>query len=179
MLIAPICPHWATHVWCSLFGHEVSPLRGPWPTVERAEDPALTKGWAFLKDTVKNLRAAVGKEKKDKIDGAIYVADTCVLNSSTPSTHTRTPEGRDGTVRRSRAPSRRRARWCLKFLPPRHHDRTTTGTRTGRSRRSTTSARRSGRKGCCPTRRRRSRRSRRRSSLRAARASRSSASRRT
>ena len=76
MVLAPICPHWATHVWMSMLGHARSPLWGPWPTVA-AEDANVTKSWAFLKDSVKALRAVVGKEKKDKNAGAIYVADTC------------------------------------------------------------------------------------------------------
>ena len=76
MVLAPICPHWATHVWMSMLGHARSPLWGPWPTVA-AEDANVTKAWAFLKDSVKALRAVVGKEKKDKNAGAIYVADTC------------------------------------------------------------------------------------------------------
>ena len=75
MVLAPICPHWATHVWTSMLGHGRSPLWGPWPTVA-AEDANVTKSWAFLKDSVKALRAVVGKEKKDKNAGAIYVADT-------------------------------------------------------------------------------------------------------
>ncbi|ETN58342.1 leucyl-tRNA synthetase [Anopheles darlingi] len=103
LLIAPICPHVAEHIWCDLLGNKKSILFSSWPTVG-AIDERKIKCSAYLMETAHSFRLALknatqqGKAKGGKqqapatsvvkpSEGTVWVAKTfppwqsCVLDT--------------------------------------------------------------------------------------------------
>eukprot|EP00571_Detonula_confervacea_P016849 CAMPEP_0172299366 /NCGR_PEP_ID=MMETSP1058-20130122/1709_1 /TAXON_ID=83371 /ORGANISM="Detonula confervacea, Strain CCMP 353" /LENGTH=1113 /DNA_ID=CAMNT_0013008811 /DNA_START=70 /DNA_END=3411 /DNA_ORIENTATION=- len=72
ILICPICPHWSETMWKDL-GKDGMAVKALWPTAG-VEDKLLTRQAKFLRDTVKNFRASVGKAKKGWKMATILVA---------------------------------------------------------------------------------------------------------
>lgn len=61
LLISPICPHWAEHVW-GLLGKPGSITHASWPA-HSEPDKRMLKSSAFFREVLKTLRAAIGKAK--------------------------------------------------------------------------------------------------------------------
>ncbi|WFD32159.1 leucine--tRNA ligase [Malassezia sp. CBS 17886] len=89
LLIAPIAPHFAEHVWMGILGNPTSVHNTRFPTPS-AEDAALSAAAAYVRGTIKAIRDAEiavtrkkvkGAQPKDKYDErkpkevSIYVAD--------------------------------------------------------------------------------------------------------
>uniref|UniRef100_A0A182JFF4 leucine--tRNA ligase n=1 Tax=Anopheles atroparvus TaxID=41427 RepID=A0A182JFF4_ANOAO len=101
LLIAPICPHVAEHIWCGLLGNKTSILHASWPTVG-VIDEAKIKCSAYLMEAAHSFRLALKNLTQQKAgkggkgaggpavkpsDGTIWVAKTfppwqsCVLDT--------------------------------------------------------------------------------------------------
>lgn len=68
IVVAPICPHWAEHVWCDVLGHGSSVTRAPWPQLGQA-DPIVLKVSTFFRTVTKyfrDQRALQTKARKGK-----------------------------------------------------------------------------------------------------------------
>jgi len=73
LLLAPICPHYAEHVW-HLLGYSDSIMRAAWPKLPDV-DPVLVRVSVYLDKVVPDLRAAVDRlrGKKEAPAGTIWV----------------------------------------------------------------------------------------------------------
>lgn len=76
-LIAPVCPHFAAHVWADVL-KETGPIRWPAPA---PVDAAMSRSYDFLKKTARSLRLDAAKEikalkGKPPAGGYVYVAST-------------------------------------------------------------------------------------------------------
>ena len=60
VLIAPICPHWAEHVWGGVLGRAGSVTRAAWP-LRGAEDETLLRADAYLAAKLHEFRLAIIK----------------------------------------------------------------------------------------------------------------------
>ena len=74
ILICPICPHWSEKMWKAV-GKEGLAIKAPWPAADQ-EDKLLTRQAKFLRDTLKNFRAAAGKAKKGWKECSVLISDT-------------------------------------------------------------------------------------------------------
>lgn len=58
LLIAPIAPHFAEHVWKSILGHDSSVHYALFPEPTRPEDAAMTAAALYVRGTIKTIRDA-------------------------------------------------------------------------------------------------------------------------
>ena len=58
LLVAPIAPHFAEHIWTTLLGEPSSIQTARWPEPARAPDAAVLASGAYLRSTVKTIRDA-------------------------------------------------------------------------------------------------------------------------
>uniref|UniRef100_A0A182Y3F3 leucine--tRNA ligase n=2 Tax=Anopheles stephensi TaxID=30069 RepID=A0A182Y3F3_ANOST len=100
LLIAPICPHVAEHIWCDLLGNKSSILHASWPAVGAIDEQKI-KCSAYLMEAAHSFRLALKNVTQQKAggkgapkplaakpsDGTIWVAKTfppwqsCVLDT--------------------------------------------------------------------------------------------------
>lgn len=76
LLLAPICPHWAEHIWQDVLGKQGSIMHARWPEVE-AYDPVTLLKDHYLRKVLYSLRKGMEKAQA-KMPGAdavlLYVA---------------------------------------------------------------------------------------------------------
>ncbi|SJX62163.1 probable CDC60-leucine--tRNA ligase, cytosolic [Sporisorium reilianum f. sp. reilianum] len=73
LLITPIAPHFAEHVWRTLLGESTSIQTARWPEPSARVDNSTTEALAYVSGTVKTVRDAeilLGKKAKGKSAGA-------------------------------------------------------------------------------------------------------------
>lgn len=58
LLIAPIAPHFAEHVWSTILGHETSVHKALFPQPTKPEDAAMTAAAQYVRGTIKTIRDA-------------------------------------------------------------------------------------------------------------------------
>ncbi|WFD18644.1 leucine--tRNA ligase [Malassezia caprae] len=58
LLIAPIAPHFAEHVWKSILGHSTSVHDARFPVPTQSEDVAMTAASQYVRGTIKTIRDA-------------------------------------------------------------------------------------------------------------------------
>ncbi|GBG67828.1 hypothetical protein CBR_g949 [Chara braunii] len=77
LLLAPICPHYAEHVWSKLLKKDGCAIVAGWPAASRP-DYTLQKANAYLRDTIVDLRKTILKppKKQGKKGGAPAPAPT-------------------------------------------------------------------------------------------------------
>ena len=75
LLIAPIAPHFAEHICCSVLGEPQSIQLARWPTPSRPTDIAILESGAYMRSTVKTIRDGefqmarkIGKGKASSFD---------------------------------------------------------------------------------------------------------------
>lgn len=69
LLIAPIAPHFAEHVWKGILGNESTVHNAAFPTAQ-AEDAAMTAAAAYVRGTIKTIRDAEIAVTRKKVKGA-------------------------------------------------------------------------------------------------------------
>jgi leucyl-tRNA synthetase len=74
IMICPVCPHWSEGMW-SKMGKEGLAVKAAWP-VAGEEDKLLSRQAAFLRDSLKKMRAQLGKAKKPPTQVTIVVSDS-------------------------------------------------------------------------------------------------------
>eukprot|EP00993_Chasmostoma_nieuportense_P007393 NODE_81_length_3361_cov_87.229437_g75_i0.p1 GENE.NODE_81_length_3361_cov_87.229437_g75_i0~~NODE_81_length_3361_cov_87.229437_g75_i0.p1 ORF type:complete len:1054 (+),score=260.59 NODE_81_length_3361_cov_87.229437_g75_i0:105-3266(+) len=77
LLVSPIAPHWAEHVWKELLGNTTSIHTAAWPTLSAPVHPTLQLQADYLTNTIHTFRAQIAKQvKKTKVNpqhGVIFV----------------------------------------------------------------------------------------------------------
>ncbi|XP_058124293.1 leucine--tRNA ligase, cytoplasmic [Anopheles ziemanni] len=68
LLIAPICPHVAEHIWCNLLGNKQSILHASWPSVGVIDEGKI-KCSAYLMEAVHSFRLALKNFTQLKVVG--------------------------------------------------------------------------------------------------------------
>ncbi len=89
LLITPIAPHFAEHIWTTVLGEKNSVQLALWPTLSRPVNRAVLESGAYLRETVKTIREsetsmlkkmskskAVAFDPKKPKSVRIYVAST-------------------------------------------------------------------------------------------------------
>ncbi|EJD05001.1 leucine-tRNA ligase [Fomitiporia mediterranea MF3/22] len=56
LLIAPIAPHFAEHIWSSVLGEPVTVQRALWPSPSGPVDPAIVEAGQYMRGTLKTMR---------------------------------------------------------------------------------------------------------------------------
>jgi len=74
VMICPICPHWSENMW-KMIGKDGFAVKALWPYVDE-EDKILTRQAKFLRDSLKQFRAQIGKTKKGFKDVSILITDS-------------------------------------------------------------------------------------------------------
>ncbi|CAM9199743.1 unnamed protein product [Ascophyllum nodosum] len=76
LLLAPICPHFAEHVW-GLLGHSASGsvLQAKWPETSEV-DGWMSRSFQFLSKTLRTFRTTAQKSKAAVKSGHVYVASS-------------------------------------------------------------------------------------------------------
>jgi leucyl-tRNA synthetase len=73
ILISPICPHWAQHVW-ELIGKSGFVVDARWPTV-RPVDAALARQKTYLVHAAHGFRVKVDEQRKKLKTNAVCRSD--------------------------------------------------------------------------------------------------------
>src|SRR6266545_2823978 len=58
LLVAPIAPHFAEHIWSGILREERSIQLALWPVLSTPIDPTIIESGAYMRDTVKTIRDA-------------------------------------------------------------------------------------------------------------------------
>jgi leucyl-tRNA synthetase len=68
LILTPIAPHWAEHVWLEILGEKKSIQFAAWPDVPAA-DPALTAAREYVRTTSSNINSAEAAQLKKMAKG--------------------------------------------------------------------------------------------------------------
>ncbi|KAK3900551.1 hypothetical protein C8A05DRAFT_35812 [Staphylotrichum tortipilum] len=68
LILTPIAPHWAEHVWLEILGEKKSIQHALWPVVPAA-DPALTAAREYVRSTSSNINSAEAAQLKKMAKG--------------------------------------------------------------------------------------------------------------
>lgn len=68
LILTPIAPHWAEHVWLEILGEKKSIQHALWPTVPAA-DPSLTAAREYVRTTSSNINSAEAAQLKKMAKG--------------------------------------------------------------------------------------------------------------
>lgn len=68
MILTPIAPHWAEHVWLEILGEKKSIQFARWPEVPSA-DPALAAAREYVRQTASNINSAESAQLKKMAKG--------------------------------------------------------------------------------------------------------------
>eukprot|EP00978_Attheya_sp_CCMP212_P005122 scaffold11316_cov60-Attheya_sp.AAC.5 len=74
IVICPVCPHWSENLWKQI-GKDGLAVKAPWPVVDE-EDKLLTRQADFLRRSMKNFRAQIGKAKKGWNTATVLVSES-------------------------------------------------------------------------------------------------------
>jgi len=58
LLISPIAPHFAEHIWTGILKEPTSIQRASWPTPKEPVDPAIIEAGQYMRGTIKMMRDA-------------------------------------------------------------------------------------------------------------------------
>uniref|UniRef100_A0A1S4GYI9 leucine--tRNA ligase n=2 Tax=Anopheles gambiae TaxID=7165 RepID=A0A1S4GYI9_ANOGA len=94
LLIAPICPHVAEHIWCDLLGNKTSILHAAWPAVGPIDEQKI-KCSEYLMEAAHSFRLALKNATQQKAGGGKGASNKALV--AKPS---------DGTI------------WVAKTFPP-------------------------------------------------------------
>ena len=56
LLVAPIAPHFAEHVWSTVLGEPETVQRARWPTITGPADPGILEAGQYMRGTLKTMR---------------------------------------------------------------------------------------------------------------------------
>ena len=60
LLVTPVAPHFAEHIYTSILNSPTSIQNALWPTPAKAVDPAILEAAAYMRGTIKTIRDAEG-----------------------------------------------------------------------------------------------------------------------
>jgi leucyl-tRNA synthetase len=75
LLIAPIAPHWAEHIWLEVLKNPDTIQRAQWPSDVPNPDPALTAAREYVKTTSSNITSAEAQAAKKMAKGKAAAFD--------------------------------------------------------------------------------------------------------
>lgn len=83
LLVAPIAPHFAEHIWSGILQENQSIQLALWPVPSTSVDPTVIESGTYMRDTVKTIRdaeisltkaLAKAKSKKGAVQGKLFEA---------------------------------------------------------------------------------------------------------
>ena len=60
LLVTPVAPHFAEHIYTAIFNSPTSIQNALWPAPAKAVDPAIIEAAAYMSGTIKTIRDAEG-----------------------------------------------------------------------------------------------------------------------